>query len=172
MSSAYRPLVLVGGPAVGKTTTGRAIATARQRAAFVDGDDVRQLVVAGAAPLWSGPAGADQHALATRNIASLARNFRDDAYDTVVADFATPASLRIYRDELPDAFVVQLTMARPEARRRASSRRIFLTPDEFELLHDLAATPLPVDLVVDVTRMSLERQIETLRSAWLSESRR
>lgn len=44
---ARRPLVLTGGPAVGKTTTARPLAEALPRAAFIDVDDLRQLVVAG-----------------------------------------------------------------------------------------------------------------------------
>lgn len=46
-----RPLLLSGGPAVGKSTCGRALATERNRAAFIDVDDIRQLVVAGDATL-------------------------------------------------------------------------------------------------------------------------
>lgn len=36
------PLVLTGGPAVGKSTTAGALARARERAAVVDVDDVEQ----------------------------------------------------------------------------------------------------------------------------------
>jgi shikimate kinase len=41
-----RPLILTGGPAVGKTTCGRALAVERDRAAYIDVDDIRQLIVA------------------------------------------------------------------------------------------------------------------------------
>jgi dephospho-CoA kinase len=41
-----RPLILTGGPAVGKTTFGRALAVERDRAAYIDMDDIRQLIVA------------------------------------------------------------------------------------------------------------------------------
>ena len=37
-----RPPILTGGPAVGKTTRGRALAVERDRAASIDGDDRRQ----------------------------------------------------------------------------------------------------------------------------------
>lgn len=41
-----RPLILTGSPAVGKTTCGRALAVERDRAADIDVDDIRQLIVA------------------------------------------------------------------------------------------------------------------------------
>ena len=41
-----RPLILTGGPAGGKTTRGRARAVERDRAAYIDVDDIRQLIVA------------------------------------------------------------------------------------------------------------------------------
>src|SRR5215218_2816130 len=45
-----RPLILTGGPAVGKTTRGRALAVERDRAASIDVDDIRQLIVAERSP--------------------------------------------------------------------------------------------------------------------------
>jgi predicted ATPase len=41
-----RPLILTGGPAVGKTTCRRALAVERDRAAYVDVEDARRLIVA------------------------------------------------------------------------------------------------------------------------------
>ena len=41
-----RPLILTSGPAVGKTICGRALALERDRAAYIDVDDMRQLIVA------------------------------------------------------------------------------------------------------------------------------
>ncbi len=38
--------LLTRGPAVGKTTRGRALAVERDRAAYIDVDDIRQLIVA------------------------------------------------------------------------------------------------------------------------------
>ena len=40
-----RLLILTGGPAVGKATCGRALAVERDRAAYIDVDDIRQLIV-------------------------------------------------------------------------------------------------------------------------------
>jgi shikimate kinase len=42
MIISMRPLILTGGPAVGKTTCGRALAVERDRAAYIDVDDIRE----------------------------------------------------------------------------------------------------------------------------------
>ncbi len=41
-----RPLILTGGPAVGKTTCGRALAVVRDRVASIDVNDKRRLMAA------------------------------------------------------------------------------------------------------------------------------
>jgi dephospho-CoA kinase len=52
-----RALVLTGPPAAGKSTIGRLAAQDRPRAAFIDIDDVRHLVVSGHAAPWEGEEG-------------------------------------------------------------------------------------------------------------------
>ncbi|WP_081984643.1 hypothetical protein [Curtobacterium sp. MR_MD2014] len=104
-----RPLLLSGGPAVGETTCARALAADQERAAYIDGDDVRQLVVA--------------------------------------------------------CFIVHSAVTLDEARKRATTRPVSITDEEFELLHRISATPPPVDLVLDVTRMTVDDQIERIRDA-------
>jgi hypothetical protein len=69
------PLVLTGGPAAGKSTTAHALAARRTRCAVVDVDDVRQLVVSGAAAPWEGLEGREQQRLGVTNACGLARNF-------------------------------------------------------------------------------------------------
>lgn len=69
-----RQLILSGGPAAGKTTCGRLLAAQRSRAAYIDADDVRLLVIAGTATLWSGKEGEAQHLLAAQNVAARLRN--------------------------------------------------------------------------------------------------
>lgn len=110
-----RPLLLSGGPAVGKTTCGRRLAEERSRAAYVDSDDIRQLVVAGAATLWSGPDGQKQHVLAAHNIAAIASNLSSAGYDVTIAEILTPDTLAVYRDKLPGCFSVHLSITLEEA---------------------------------------------------------
>jgi dephospho-CoA kinase len=75
---AFRPLLLTGGPAVGKTVTARVLAESTVRCAYIDVDDVRQLVKNGGAAPWDGEEGRAQHMLGVRNAAALAANFRAD----------------------------------------------------------------------------------------------
>lgn len=161
-----RPLILSGGPAVGKTTCARALAAERERAAYIDGDDVRQLVVAGAATLWSGTEGTAQHELAARNTASLARNLAAAGFDVTASDIVTPAVLPVYRDQLPGCFVVHLAISIDDARERAATRPVCITDEEFELLHRMTSCPPAVDLVLDVTGMTLDAQVDRVRRAW------
>jgi predicted kinase len=161
-----RPLVLTGGPAVGKSTCGRRLAEEKERAAFIDADDIRQLVVAGDATLWSGVEGRAQHVLASRNAAALARNFVASGFAVTVADVVTAEALAVYRTELPDCLVVHLTIPLAEARLRAATRTVYLTDDEFDLLHDLVSEPPEVDVVLDVTGFTIEEQTNAIRAAW------
>lgn len=161
-----RPLVLSGGPAVGKSTCARRLAVERTRAAFVDVDDIRQLVVAGEETLWSGPEGELQHLLAVRNAATVGRNFVRAGFDLTIADVVTADALSEYRAELPDCFVVHLRITIEQARRRAATRKVYITDDEFELLHTLMDPPPGVDLVLDVNGMTVDEQTNSIRDAW------
>lgn len=166
-----RPLVLSGGPAVGKSTCGRRLAEERDRAAFIDADDIRQLVVAaGDATLWSGAEGLRQHVLAARNVAALARNLAHADFAVTIADVVTAEALAVYRAELPDCFVVQLALPVDEALERAATRRVYLTDDEFLFLHHLMAIPPDVDAVLDVSGLTIEEQTDAIRRVWLSAS--
>lgn len=161
-----RPLILSGGPAVGKSTCGRALALNRDRGAFIDGDDIRQLVVAGDATLWSGGEGERQHELAARNVAALSRNLQSGGFDVVVADFVTSDSLAVYRAELPDCFVVHLQISLRGARERAGTREVYLTAEEFSLLHRLIETPPNADVILDVEGMGIDEQTAALQRMW------
>lgn len=161
------PLVLTGGPAVGKTTCARTLAAARPRAAFVDADDVRQLVVAGAAAPWEGLEGRAQHALGARNAAALGRGFHAVGFDVVVADVVTPATAAVYRAELPSCLLVHLRISLAGARRRAATRPVHLTDAEFVLLHGWdAADPPQSDVALEVDGLSLDEQVAAIRRCW------
>lgn len=162
-----RPLVLTGGPAVGKTTCGRALAGERPRAAFVDVDDVRQLVVSGAAAPWAGVEGRDQHGLGVRNASALASNFLRAGFDVVIADVLSPETARIYREALPGCLVVHLQISLAGAQRRAATRTVYLTTDEFEALHRAdAESPPESDVVLPVDGLTVEEQLSALRALW------
>ncbi|MGW5360944.1 hypothetical protein [Actinopolymorpha pittospori] len=161
------PLVLTGPPAVGKTTAGRALAASRRQGAYVDVDDIRHLVVAGHAAPWHGPEGIRQQLLGVRNACLLARQLGAAGFSTVVADVVTARTLAVYRELLPGCLVLRLRVSPEEARRRAATRPMHLTPAEFERLHaEDAATRLDVDMELDATDLPLRRLVEELAAMW------
>ena len=162
-----RPLVLTGGPGAGKNTCGRRLAEGRQRCAFVDADDLRQLVVAGAAAPWEGPEGERQRELGARSSAALAAGFGAAGFEVVVADVLTPASLRIWRLAVPDAVVVRLVQTPDEALRRLGGRHRWITDEELRWLHGVeAADPPAADAVLEVAGLDLDAQVAALEHLW------
>lgn len=58
MTELLPPLLLTGGPAVGKTITAQALAETTYQFAYLDVDDIRQLIKNGAAGPCNGAEGA------------------------------------------------------------------------------------------------------------------
>jgi predicted kinase len=168
-----RVLVLTGPPAVGKTTTARAVAATRERCAVIDVDDVRQLVVSGGAAPWDGDEGLRQQRLGVRNACALAGNVVGAGIDVVIADVLTPETSALYRELLPGCLVVHLTVPLEEARRRAATRTVWLTDEEFVALHvadasaDHAAGLAP-DHVRDVRDLDPDQQAAAVEAVWRS----
>lgn len=161
------PLVLTGGPAVGKNTTASRVARRCARAAVVDVDDVRQLVVSGAAAPWDGPEGLAQQCLGVENACGLARRFHEHGFEVIVTDVLTPETLHLYRQHLPGCLIVRLHVAPAEARRRAGTRRVYLTDAEFEDLHNQDRdSPPPADHHLDVTNLTIEGQAAAVAAIW------
>lgn len=111
---AERPecLIVTGMPAAGKSTVTRLVASALDRAARVDGDDVVRMIISGG--VWALGEPADEAArqvdLCNRNVCSLARNFVAAGF-TAVIDWVIPdrRQLDLYRellDPLPTSLVV------------------------------------------------------------------
>lgn len=94
-------MVLTGPPAVGKTTAGRALAASRRQGAYVDVDDIRQLVVAEHAAPWDGPEGIHQQLFGERDESLLAREFGAPGL-SMIADVVIPRTLAVYRSCCPD----------------------------------------------------------------------
>ncbi len=160
-------LVLTGAPAVGKSTAGLAVARARPRCAFVDVDDVRQLVVSGGVAPWDGEEGRRQQRLGVRNACALVAGFAETEIETVLADVLTPETLKFYRERLPGCLVVRLTISLPEALRRAATRQVWLTDQEFRDLHQTdAESPLAADHTVEVSALSPEQQARMIETLW------
>ncbi|WP_325035972.1 hypothetical protein [Kribbella sp.] len=161
------PLILTGGPAVGKSVTGRALAEGRPRCALLDVDDVRQLVVSGAAAPWDGAEGWKQQELGVTNACGMARNLLAAGIEVVIADVLTPETSALYRRELPACLIVHLVVSFPEAQRRAATRQVWLTDAEFRMLHQADATNPPyADRRLQVDTLSLQAQIATVAGFW------
>jgi hypothetical protein len=134
---------------------------------LIDVDDVRQLVLSGAAAPWEGEEGLRQQRLGVVNACTMASNFLKAGVEVVVADVATPDTVSLYREHLPECVVVRLTVSLPEALRRATSRRVWLTAEEFRLLHEAdAAQPPPADHTLDVVALDPASQAQAVERVW------
>lgn len=168
--TALGPLLLTGGPAVGKTTTARALAETTERCAHIDVDDVRQMIKSGSVAPWKGAEGRAQHLLGIRNAAALVANFTDAGINVILTDVITQDLLSIHRNLVPELVTIRLASDLATARARASSRPVHLTAAEFEMLHRQQTEPLKTDLELDVSGMTLAVQVDAVRRWWRRRS--
>ncbi len=161
------PLLLTGGPASGKTTTARLLASMTPHCAALDVDDLRQLIIGGHLAPWEGAEGRAQHLLGVRNAAALAANLRDQGFDVIISDVVDPDLLEHYRALIGGVIVIRLAVDGSAARARAASRPRYLSDDRFEALHEQQRRPLGVDLEVAVSALSIEEQVQTVWDAWV-----
>jgi predicted kinase len=161
-----RVLVLTGPPAVGKTTIGRLLAGSRPRGVLVDIDDVRHMVVGGHAAPWDGVEGRAQQHLGVINGCGLARTFVQHGYDVVIVDVLTNDTAARYREFLDDPLIVHLTVSYPAALRRARTRPVHLTWDEFRRLHDQQADLTTADRRLDTDHLTADRAAAELSALW------
>lgn len=166
------PLVLTGAPAVGKSVTGRTLAGQRDLRAFIDVDDLRQLVVAGGAAPWDGDSGFALQRLGALNACALAGNFLAHGIEVVVADVLTPATASIYLEHLAECRIVHLTVSWTEALRRAGTRAVWLTDDEFRMLHESdAVSPPPAHHRLGVDGLTIRDQVLLVDRFWAAPNR-
>ena len=118
--------LLVGGPAVGKSTTSRALAARFGKSVHVPVDDLREMVVAGLNlpnPDW-GEELVRQIALARGVAIGMALDYAAAGFAVVIDDFYDPRGLVEYRALLgrPTTHPVLLYPTPDEARRRHAAR--------------------------------------------------
>lgn len=166
MTRPLPPLLLTGGPAVGKTATARMLAETTSRTAYVDIDDIRQLVRNGAAAPWDGAEGRAQQLLGVQNGTLLARNFTAAGFNVIITDVVQPTTLIEYRRLIPEVLAIRLVVSLGEAWRRARSRKMYLTDEEFEALHAEQGEALEVDVELDVTHLDQAEQAACVRAPW------
>jgi hypothetical protein len=164
------PLVLTGGPAAGKSTTGRLVAELRDRCAFIDVDDIRHLVVSGHLAPWEDNGGQQQQMLGVENVCALVRNFALGGIESVVADFVTASTASVYRT-LGGVVLVRLQISLSEAEVRAATRPRHITEAEFRYLHQLDANATPAaDAVLKVDGLDLAGQAAAIERLWAAAS--
>ena len=110
--------LIVGPPAVGKSTVSRLVAQARPRCVLVDVDRFRDtMVVTGMvlpSPDWP-PELVRQLSAARRSAAGVARAYAAIGFDVVIDDFLDPHSLLVEYDDLADLDPVRVVLL-PESR--------------------------------------------------------
>jgi hypothetical protein len=93
--------------------------------------------------------------------------FRGWGIEVVIADVLTPETSDLYRRELPGCLIVHLAVGLPEATRRAASRKVWLTDDEFRMLHEAdAANPPNADHRIQADALDLQSQTDEVGRLW------
>ena len=159
-------IVLTGGPAAGKTTLARLVAEGRARCAVVDVDQVRWMLLQPHVAPWGGAEGHRQQMLGVKNACWLAQSFIADGCDVIVTDVLTDETASLYRQSIPDAAIVRLTVDFAVALKRSDGRGWALTRDEFEALHREQETYTDFDLEIDTTAPGVDALVAALDAAF------
>ncbi len=154
---ALRPLLLTGPPAAGTSSAARALAERRRASALIEVDDLRQLVVAGAAVAWQPGEGARQTRLAAAHACAVMSSFHRAGFDVVSTDVLLWDAGPVYRGHAARPLIVHLAVSLEEALRRAATRRVHLTDEEFGHLHASEKGADSAHAVVDATGLTLDR---------------
>jgi adenylate kinase family enzyme len=160
-------LLITGPPASGKNTIGETIARRRPHCAAIDVDLIRQMITPQRNP-WEGEEGRRQQDLAVYNAATLARNFHQAGYDSVISDVVTESSLDQYRKELKDTviYTVLLLPSEDEISARMLSRPDYLSRGEMSPVYDQQAQFLSYDARLDNTEMSSDEGASWVLDRW------
>jgi chloramphenicol 3-O-phosphotransferase len=156
-------VVLFGGPAgSGKSSLARAWCATRPRAAHVELDEVRDLILSGRAdPQEQSALQAEQYRLAVAATCALAHVFSADGYDVALDDVLEPEAFdRYWRarlEGLPWRLVVVLPSLE-EALRRAAEREKRVREEHIRAQHARCAG-WDGDVRLDTTGLALEQSL-------------
>lgn len=126
-------------------------------------------MVSGALAPWEGSEGARQRELGVANACSLARNFTSADVEVVIADVLDDETARSYRQLLDTVFIVQLRVTYDAALLRADTRPVWLTWEQFRMLHDQQERFSSADLGLDTTGMTVDQVADAILANWLPD---
>jgi len=179
MTDRHPIYLIVGPPAVGKSTTSRALAAAFPKSAHIPVDDLREMVVSGKvlpSPEW--PAAlVEQLHLARANAAHMALAYQQAGFAVVMDDFFDPSYRTGYAALIgrPDFHRVALYPRKEEAYRRNRLRAgdADVSYIDMGIEHgygflDAALPELLQDgwIVVDTTALSVEETVREILGRW------
>lgn len=160
-------VVLFGGPAgAGKSALARAWCATRPRAAHVELDEVRDLIVSGRAdPQGENELQAEQYRLGVEATCGLGRAFFAGGYDVAIDDVLEPDAFehewRPRLEGLPWTLVVVLPSLE-ETLRRADGREKRVREEHIRTQHSRCAG-WDEDVRIDTTGLDLEESLALVR---------
>ncbi len=168
--------VVVGPPAVGKSTTSRALAARFPKSIYIPVDDLRHMVVSGVVlpgPVWSDEL-IEQLSLARASVVHMARTYHQAGFAVVIDDFLDPHDLAAYHTlgHRPHAHRIVLYPTQRMAHQRnlqragVSAERAYIDEGISIIYHHLNAVvgQLAQDgwMIVDTTTLSVEATVSTI----------
>lgn len=168
--------LVVGPPAVGKSSTSRALAARFPKSVHIPVDTIRDMVVSGIAlpgAEWSAEL-AEQVALARRSVVHMALSYQQAGFGVVIDDFWDPEGLADYQAffSQPDLLRIVLYPRQEEAHQRnrqrsgESSGRDYIDQGiqiVYQLLRDnIGRLAQEGWLIVDTSRLTIEETVDAI----------
>ena len=168
--------ILIGPPAVGKSTTSRALAMRFKRSVHISVDDLREMVVSGLllpSAVWSAEL-SEQIAIARKNTALMTKNYQSAGFCVVVDDFWDANFQADYHELLSRPSVHKILIYPPQetahhrnyVRSDGGETRVYID-DGIRIVYDQLKDSLE-DLIktgwliVDTSEMSVEETVDYL----------
>jgi len=173
----HNPLfIIIGPPAVGKSTTSQAIAAHFPKSIHIPVDDLRDMVVSGLVlpgTVWSDEL-AQQISLARSTVVHMAHSYQAAGFVVVIDDFWDAGHPRDYEDlfRLPNLHRIVLLPQQAEAHQRNLDRsgdspaRAYIDGG-IRFVYEQLITALPQlqregYLIIDTTNLSVEATVATI----------
>jgi predicted kinase len=156
-------IALFGGPAgAGKSTLARAWCATRPRAAHIELDEIRRLIVSGLAdPQKEGHLQEEQYQLSVAATCSLTRTFGDRGYDVAIDDVFEPHAFERYWQSQLDGLPWKLLIVLPSldaTLARSAQREKQVLEDHTRAQHARCAT-WPSENQIDTTDLNVQQSL-------------